>query len=317
MCKKGVIFYKKTPVGSLLLNFSFTFALGMNLRSSSLLPSALYRCLALAVGLCLLVSMHSRAQEVVFGDTLPTLHLPELHTPQTAPAWMQPTFSPQLPSLLPPSDEGALSSRLINESIRQSAPAPPQYFLRWDEGSLTGFNRTDVYPLVGSNATAGLSATHRFSDRLTLTGSAAVHHFVAPYTTLNSASTSALLSYQLSGNVSLSAFGLYQSPSFMSNERTPSTWQYGGYMTLHTDNHRWGVDMGARRQFNPYTGRVESVPILMPYYNLQGQKLGIDFGGILKSLIINQQMRRSFNNAPGGAPIAPGPPPNVLPAWLK
>ena len=253
------------------------------------------------------------------GDTLsrsPLQAPPLLSAPALSPQWMMPSYSLPLPKALAAAETERLDTRAVQESIRQSWQAPKPYLLRWDQGKLTGFNGIENYPLLGSNATAGLGAVPRFDDRWTLVGTAAVSHLVIPYFTENTAITSAQLSYQANDNISFSVFGTYRTPSFMSSMANPAAWQYGGYMTLQTDNHLWGVDMGARREYNPYTGRVESVPILMPYYNLQGQKLGFDFGGVLKSIFINQQMKRSLHSAGGPAP-APGPPQGTKPAWLR
>ena len=279
-------------------------------RLSSVLLCSL-RCLALWMGLIQLLPLRSGAQEVVLGDTLPHMQLPEPVLPRTLPA---PTFSLQLPDLQFLSEENPYDTRAINQSIRDTWKPEPSRLLRWDEGYLVGFHGTDVYPLIGSRSVAGVSAIHHFDDRWTLSASAGVSHFVMPYFTSNSASTSALLSYKATENVILNAFANYQAPSFMSTMRSPSSWRWGGYVTLQTDNHRWGVDLGTRREYNPYTGRMESIPIVMPYYNLQGQKLGFDFGGLIKSVIINHQMRKQEGNPFGPA----GPPPaGVKPAWLK
>ena len=75
--------------------------------------------------------------------------------------------------------------------------------------------------------------------------------------------------------------------------RTPGDWDI-------TTDKKWGVDLGGKTEPNPYTGRLETTPIVMPYYNLNGQKLGFDFGGLLKSIIINQRMKKE-----GYGPMGP------------
>lgn len=249
-----------------------------------------------------------------FDDGMPAP--PQLFAPVGSLTWMTPSYSLPMPAMIQYGETNLSDTRAVNQSIRQTWQPPKPYLLRWDQGRLTGFNAIQLYPMLGTDATAGLSVTHRFDDKWTLSGTAAVSHFVIPYLTENTAITSAQLTYQANAGVSFSVFGTYRTPSFMSSMANPAAWQYGGYMTLQTDNHLWGVDMGARREYNPYTGRVESVPILMPYYNLQGQKLGFDFGGVLKSIFINQQMKRNLHPAGGAAP-APGPPQGTKPAWLR
>jgi hypothetical protein len=188
----------------------------------------------------------------------------------------------------------------LNRKFNFQQYAPKDYLLRWDEGRLTGYNSTELLPGIGGVATAGVTAVHHFSDELTLTGGAMLQKTGLLY---NTASVHAQLSYQLTDYVSVNAFGAYQSPSFMSTYHTRQNVLFGGFVTLHTENKKWGVDLGEKTEVNPYTGRLEATPIVMPYYNLQGQKLGIDFGGLLKSIIINNRMRKE--GAPPMGPMGP------------
>lgn len=185
----------------------------------------------------------------------------------------------------------------LNKKFNFLQYAPKSYLLRWDEGKLTGFNNISMQPGIGSVATAGVIGVHHFSDELTLTGGAMLQKTGILY---NTATLSALLSYQLTDYVSLNAFGAYETPSFMSMYHTPQQYLFGGYMTFHTEDKKWGVDLGGKTEPNPYTGRLETTPIVMPYYNLNGQKLGFDFGGLLKSIIINQRMKKE-----GYGPMGP------------
>ena len=193
----------------------------------------------------------------------------------------------------------------LNRKFDFQKYAPKDYLLRWDGGRLTGFNSIDMLPGIGGVATAGVAGVHHFSDELTLMGGATLQKTGILY---NTASVNAVLSYQMTDYVSLNAFGAYQSPSFMSMYHLPQQYVFGGFVSLHTENKKWGVDLGEKTERNPYTGRLEATPIVMPYYNLQGQKLGIDFGGLLKSIIINNRMRKEGYGPMG--PFGPmGPPP--------
>ena len=154
----------------------------------------------------------------------------------------------------------------LNRKFNFQQYAPKDYLLRWDGGRLTGFNSLEMLPGVGGVATAGVTGIHHFSDELTLTGGATLQKTGILY---NTASVSGLLSYQLTNYVSLNAFGAYQSPSFMSTYHLPQQYVFGGFVTLHTENKKWGVDLGEKTERNPYTGRLEATPIVMPYYNLQ------------------------------------------------
>lgn len=194
----------------------------------------------------------------------------------------------------------------LNRKFNFQQFAPKSYLLRWDEGKLTGFNNITMQPGIGSVATAGVMGVHHFSDELTLTGGAMLQKTGIFY---NTATLSAQLSYQLTDYVSLNAFGAYETPSFMSMYHTPQQYLFGGYVTFSTENKKWGIDLGEKTEMNPYTGRLEATPIVMPYYNLNGQKLGFDFGGLLKSIIINNRMKKEGYGPMGPmGPMGPFPP---------
>ena len=194
----------------------------------------------------------------------------------------------------------------LNRKFNFQQFAPKSYLLRWDEGKLTGFNNITMQPGIGSVATAGAIGVHHFSDELTLTGGAMLQKTGIFY---NTATLSAQLSYQLTDYVSLNAFGAYETPSFMSMYHTPQQYLFGGYVTFSTENKKWGIDLGEKTEMNPYTGRLEATPIVMPYYNLNGQKLGFDFGGLLKSIIINNRMKKEGYGPMGPmGPMGPFPP---------
>ena len=194
----------------------------------------------------------------------------------------------------------------LNRKFNFQQFAPKSYLLRWDEGKLTGFNNITMQPGIGSVATAGVMGVYHFSDELTLTGGAMLQKTGIFY---NTATLSAQLSYQLTDYVSLNAFGAYETPSFMSMYHTPQQYIFGGYVTFSTENKKWGIDLGEKTEMNPYTGRLEATPIVMPYYNLNGQKLGFDFGGLLKSIIINNRMKKEGYGPMGPmGPMGPFPP---------
>lgn len=71
--------------------------------------------------------------------------------------------------------------------------------------------------------------------------------------------------YVFSPNVSATVFGNYYTNTTFAGLSTMSymgSSNYGGFMTLKND--RLGIDLGVEREFNPYTGRWETVPIVTP-----------------------------------------------------
>lgn len=173
------------------------------------------------------------------------------------------------------------------------------YLLRWDTGKLYGAKSFDTMNGLGTMATASFRVNQRIGENMTFMGDATLMKFSPFY---NNATFSGLLTYEFNPQMSASVFGVWQSPSFMSMLDVQAREQWGGYFSLKTENNKWGIDLGARQEYIPYMRRIDTTPIVMPYYNLQGQKLGLDFGGLLKSIIINHQMQKAYQN---GAPMGP------------
>lgn len=164
-----------------------------------------------------------------------------------------------------------ITSFELNQRMHFDKYRSHDYMLRWDGGRMTGYNDVELLPGIGPLARAGVTSVHRFDDRWTLTGGAMLQKTSVYY---NTALVSGMLTYQLSDQASLNAFGVYQTPSFLSKYHVPGQYQFGGFLTLQTANKKWGIDLGERTEPNPFTGRLDTTPIVMPYYNLQGQKLG-------------------------------------------
>lgn len=100
------------------------------------------------------------------------------------------------------------------------------------------------------------------------------------------------VSYQASDGLSLHAFGYYYgNSSLISPAVNPylATNTYGGYADIRIYKNI-GVDAGVRRYLNPMTGKWVTDPIINPYIKINGkQKIGFDFGNLLKGLIWGNQ----------------------------
>lgn len=157
----------------------------------------------------------------------------------------------------------------------------------WDNGYISGFSSSTTLPLLGSAGTAGFGFSHDFNNKLNFSGSISFNKYSIPRNVYNSYAFSGELSYKISHNISISAFGYYESTGLYNN--TPrmlrnSLTNIGGYVTTMTNNQKWGIDTGVQRYYSPMQGRWVTVPIFKPYYNLNGQKLGIDFGGLIQQI---------------------------------
>ena len=100
------------------------------------------------------------------------------------------------------------------------------------------------------------------------------------------------VSYTVSDAISLHAFGYYYGNSSMISPAVNPylvTTNYGGYADIRLHDN-FGVDAGVRRYLNPMTGQWVTDPVVRPYIKFNnGQKLGFDFGNILKGLIRGNQ----------------------------
>lgn len=113
--------------------------------------------------------------------------------------------------------------------------------------------------------------------------------------------------YRVNDRLSLHAFGYYYvNSSMISPMVNPylATTTYGGYADIQVFKN-FGVDTGVRRYLNPMSGKWVTDPIVSPYIKINGkQKIGFDFGKLLKGLIWGND----DNILPRG-PVRMGPPP--------
>lgn len=221
------------------------------------------------------------AQEVVTRDSLSNIQPAEIN-PSTIDS---PTFSPTgknepiVSNFHPEAALNAVEHHDIDPhalDISVKIPALPT----WRGGGLYGSNgfHTDG---LSMGYTADMMAVQQLG-RFTLTGNAGLtKDFMPGWGYLNGASLGANLSYSVSNNVILSGFGGMSHTGFMGPAPNLTNYYYGGAVTLLTNNHKWGMDVGVRRYYNPATGTWTTVPIAMPYYNWNGQKIGFDLGPLL------------------------------------
>lgn len=203
---------------------------------------------------------------------------------------------------MPDDGKTAINPKALEMTGRQPAP--------WLNGALWGYHGGfSNYGAFGNMAGAGIVQQW---GKLTLTGNANLSKaMVNAVGVVNSIGGSAALSYSLGENASLTVFGGINSYGYMSPTPAATTGYYGGFLTLNTNNGKWGMDLGARQVYNSATGRWETVPIVMPYYNLNGAKLGFDFGGMIRSLFesasesANSSAAHVDPNRRGPAIIAP------------
>lgn len=154
--------------------------------------------------------------------------------------------------------------------------------VKWYDGYVTGNSGLQTAPMLGSVRWAGATATQNFGEHWQASLGASFQKYNVPLGAYNTYSFNGQVVYTLNKNIGVSVFGTYESSPFFSQASgIRSYMQYGGFMTLKTNNDKWGVDMGAQTYRDPASGRHTTVPIFRPFYNLNGQKLGFDLGGLL------------------------------------
>lgn len=181
--------------------------------------------------------------------------------------------------LIPVVQQSAIDSRATD--VYAATHFNP-YLLSWKGGGLTGYNGMSV-GINGYGYRAGLVGIQQWGNLSLTAGANLSKDMINAVGVVNGVGGNAQLSYRLSRNVLLTAFGGIHNYGMMGPAPNMTSAYYGGYATFLTNNAKWGMDVGVRQVYNSMTGRWETVPIVMPYYNLGGSKLGFDFGGLLYS----------------------------------
>jgi hypothetical protein len=123
----------------------------------------------------------------------------------------------------------------------------------------------------------------------------------------------AMMNYRFNESTSATLFGDYyfgDTPNLnphLGAAMTPAQVGYynathfGGFIS-HDFSRRWGIDLGAQTYQPLGSSRWEVAPIAAPYLRLNnGQKIGIDLGGILYELLKNSS-GKTINTSPTIAP---------------
>ena len=112
---------------------------------------------------------------------------------------------------------------------------------------------------------------------------------------------SGMLLYQASDRLHFRTFAGVNFGNF----GTPPAYILGGSMGMgFTD--RFGIEIGAQSFYNPATGRWDTRPIVMPYYNFDHFKLQIDIGGLLYEILRNVLHKDRGRFSPTIRPNVPG-----------
>ncbi|MCQ2288733.1 MAG: hypothetical protein MJZ74_06505 [Muribaculaceae bacterium] len=237
---------------------------------------------------------------------------PELSTPV-----VPPSLSPLSPSLTPgttpfgidlgsntnySADSIAAYSASINGSEMQ-VQERPQYNFRMNpyslnysrsgmmmlgDGSLlVGAGSFQAMPALGNVGHASLAWYKPLGDRLMVGVGMTGNKYHFDRNAWNDYGFNANASFKLSDRFSLKAWGQYylnQRYHTMAAMPFMASSNYGASVDMKLSS-LVGLELGAQRYYDPYSGRWKTVPVIAPSINVNGQPLSIDFGGLVGSLI--------------------------------
>lgn len=184
----------------------------------------------------------------------------------------------------------------------------------FDNSALFASGSRTTYIGLGVAASSSLSYVYRPVENLQISVSAVASKYAFGTSFSNQFGFSGNLRYDFNEHVAFNMFGTYylQQPFY-----SVAAYPYMGYSSfgafMSFENDYVGANLGAQRYYNPMLRRWETVPIVMPYVKIGDVPLGVDVGGLLKSLLIDAiQHKRGqggyFNNDIMEGPLSPLPP---------
>jgi len=174
---------------------------------------------------------------------------------------------------------------------------------RVGNGHLTGAGSHTTYPGMGNTTSASVAFTMPMGERLQVTAglTGSKYHFDrsawSDYGVFGNAS------FRLNDRLSLNAFGQYYvNQQFHSVAAMPflGSSSYGGTLGWRASDN-FTLDVGARRLYDPYTGRWRTLPIVQPTINIMGAPISFDAGPLLYQ-VLDYIFGGSKNNRDWGDP---------------
>ncbi len=209
------------------------------------------------------------------------------------------TTTPVAPSLMPPP-----SAEVKEHSTYFGlAPRPSDYnfshnfnlnsnyaagaITTWQGGGIFASSAMNTFPGMGNIATGAVSVTQDFG-RFSITGSIVGSKYHLDNQLYNSYGVSGHLSYQLSDRITLNAFGNYQHHNgfYHSMQAMPyiARSSYGATMGMQMSD-KFSMEVGVQRYYDPFSKKWFTTPIVIPQIDINGHKLGIDFGGLIYQVV--------------------------------
>ncbi len=238
----------------------------------------------------------------------PQFTIPELPTTITPASNIKPTFNANLPTVA----DLKLDFRIITlaDSLAFYQQERPNYkptlphfsfdtnpysrdwsssgiITRVGAGYLSGSGSHLTYPGLGDMASASVAFTMPMGERLQVTAGVTGSKYHFDRNAWNDYGVFGNASYRLNDRLSLNAFGQYYvNQQFHSVAAMPflGSSSYGGTLGWRASDN-FSLDVGARRIYDPYTGRWRTLPVIQPTLNLLGAPISFDAGPLLYQVL--------------------------------
>ena len=239
----------------------------------------------------------------------PQFTMPQLPTTVLPAANIKPTFNANLPTaadLKLDFNTGRLADSLaIYQQDWHNSPLTVLPHFRYDtnpyshdwsssgvitragSGYLTGAGSHTTYPGMGDMTSASIAFTMPMGDRLSVTAGVTGSKYHFDRSAWNDYGVFGNASFRLNDRLSLNAFGQYYvNQQFHSIAAMPfmSSSSYGGTLGWKASD-KFSLDVGARRIYDPYTGRWRTLPVVQPTINLLGAPISFDAGPLIYQLL--------------------------------
>lgn len=269
------------------------------------------RVLSIVMVIVALVGMAQESQSIKLqfdqSKISPQFTTPELPSTIMPMTNIKPTFNANLPTAadLKLDYHSRLSDSLAiyQQQWRTAHPALPRFsydtnpyshdwssggiITRMGGGYLTGAGSHTTYPGMGNMASASIAFTMPMGDRFQFTAGLTGSKYHFDRAAWNDYGVFGNASFRLNDRLSLNAFGQYYvNQQFHSVAAMPflGSSSYGGTLGWKASDS-FSLDVGARRIYDPYTGRWRTLPVVQPTFNLLGAPISIDAGPWIYQLL--------------------------------
>lgn len=158
---------------------------------------------------------------------------------------------------------------------------------RLGPGYVTGSGSHTTYLGMGNMTSASVAFTMPMGERFQITTGVTGSKYHFDRAAWNDYGVFGNASFRLNDRFSLNAFGQYYvNQRFHSVAAMPfmGSSSYGGSLGWKASDN-FSLDLGARRVFDPYTGKWRTLPVVQPTLNLFGAPISFDAGPLIYQVL--------------------------------